>query len=140
MKYLAVLFITAIAATTLVNSSAVLNKEEKQTCDVQRLQNLAQAFTRCASTLASACANSGTDGCGCCRNILGGSSSATGYSCCETMRNFIDIAKICAKQNGVSIPSQIANCNLGSGAATTTVSYFTGLLLLLAAAAYQFLF
>ena len=138
MKYLAVLFIIAIAATTLVSSNAVLNEEERQTCNSTSLMNAAKAFSTCGPIFASACANSRGDFCSCCRNILGGSSSASGYRCCVAFQDYVKVAASCVGQAG--IPSTIRNCKLGSGAATTTISYFTGLLLLLTAVTYQFLF
>ena len=142
MKCLAVLFITAIAATTLVSSNAVLSEEERQTCYRTSLANAAQAYDGCryGYTLSSACVNHGSDICSCCRNILGGSRFASGYSCCMALRNYINVAAPCVSQYGRSIPDIVKNCNLRSSAATTTISYFTGLLLLLTAVAYQLLF
>ena len=140
MKYLVALFITAIAATTLVSSNAVLNKEERQACDHTSLENAAQAFSGCSSTFSSACTYDRADICVCCRNILGGSSSASGYRCCAAYRDYLNMVVACARAQGTSVPSSIRRCNLGSSAATTTISYFTGLLLLLTAVAYQFLF
>ena len=141
MKYLAVLFITAIAATTLVSSNAVHKEEERQLCDDNRLLNVTQAFANCAATFTTSCTSFGTDYCGCCRSTLAsGNISSTLYGCCGTFRDFISLAVSCANQTGQPIPDQIRNCNLGGGAATTTVSYFTGLLLLLTAVTYQFLF
>ena len=141
MKYLAVFFITAIAATTLVSSSAVHKEEERQSCDVNRLQNLTQAFVNCAITIAGSCANFGTDICGCCRSIFASGNNGTSiYGCCGTLRDLVAVTIACANQAGTPVPDQFRNCNLGGGAATTTVSYFTGLLLLLTAVTYQFLF
>ena len=143
MKYLAVLFITAIAATTLVSSNAVHKEkeEERQSCDVNRLVNVSQAFENCGGTFATSCTGVGTNICDCCNSTLAGGSNGTSiYSCCVILRGYASLAGPCAKQSVVDIPEFIRNCNLGGGAATTTVSYFTGLLLLLTAVTYQFLF
>ena len=143
MKYLAVLFITAIAATTLVSSNAVHKEEERQSCDTNRLQSLTQVFANCATTVVTSCTRFGMDFCGCCRSTLAsGNTGSAIYGCCGTFRDFVAAAVPCFNQAGVNatIPDSIRNCNLGGGAATTTVSYFTGLLLLLTAVTYQFLF
>lgn len=141
MKCLAILFITAIAATTLVSSNVVLENQERQTsaCNTTALTQNVQDFANCAVTFVQACSGQ-SDTCVCCRSILGGSNTANGYTCCVSFRNYVDIATACADQAGVQIPAVISNCNLSGGAATTAISYFTGLLLLVTAVAYQSLF
>ena len=117
MKYLAVYFITAIAATTLVNSNAVYKGEERQSCDVNRLQSDIQGLQACAGTYSMSCSSFGSDICGCCRSTLAGGSTGTPiYSCCATFRDLVSLIVPCANQAGGTIPDQIKNCNLGGGA------------------------
>ena len=161
MKYFAVLFITAIAATTLVSSSAVHKKEERQSCDIKRLSQLFHAFANCTEATAPSCASSGGV-CNCCRSALASGNTGTSvYNCCVTLQDLFAQEAACAIQAGRPNPATIRICNLEGGVATSTdgattstdgattstggtatstLSYFTGLLLLLTAVTYQFLF
>ena len=141
MKYLAVFFITAIAAITLVSSNAVHKGEERQSCDANRYIMTHQEYIKCGTTYATSCTGIRWDTCGCCNSTLASGTTGTRiYDCCGTFRDLVALEKACANEPLLVTSYTIRNCNLGGGAATTTVSYFTGLLLLLTAVTYQFLF
>ena len=156
MKYFAVLFITAIITTALVSSNAVYNMKEVRQCDPMSRNQAGRLFDKCRR-LAS-CNGSRNLGkyCDCCRNILGGNSPAADtnnvqHTCCVLLQDYYDKSLQCQNDPVVNVSDNIKNCNIrgentsggggntGGTLATTPISYFTGILLLLTAVAYQFL-